>query len=205
MHESIQLALDMLESADNWWNHTHQQDKQPKELTQFTTSEIASIIYNKPSLQTSHDPIIPFLGSVIGALSDACVPGKYLVNHMPFLEYFPEFLAKWKRESKEKHQIYSEKFLSLFLSVKETVLQKQEKGPSFVATLIENQEQHRLNDMASAWLAAMLYLAGYETVKCLTFQLFDWTASALGWLTLAMIIFPEAQRKAQEELDTVVG
>ncbi|ESK86990.1 cytochrome p450 [Moniliophthora roreri MCA 2997] len=113
---------------------------------------------------------------------------------MPFLEYFPEFLAKWKRESKEKHQIYSEKFLSLFLSVKETVLQKQEKGPSFVATLIENQEQHRLNDMASAWLAAMLYLAGYET-----------TASALGWLTLAMIIFPEAQRKAQEELDTVVG
>ncbi|EEB91183.1 hypothetical protein MPER_10497, partial [Moniliophthora perniciosa FA553] len=31
------------------------------------------------------------------------------------------------------------------------------------------------------------------------------TASTLGWLVLAMVRFPETQRKAQEELDNVVG
>ncbi|ESK86630.1 cytochrome p450 [Moniliophthora roreri MCA 2997] len=73
-------------------------------------------------------------------------------------------------------------------------LRKQEIGPSFCATLVESHAQHGLDDNSSAWLAAMLYMAGYET-----------TTSTLGWLVLAMIHFPESQRKAQEELDHVVG
>ncbi|ESK87004.1 cytochrome p450 [Moniliophthora roreri MCA 2997] len=184
MREGIQLAMNMLDSPNDWRNHSQR----------FTASGITSILYNKPPLQSSQDPVTSFLDSVVDAISSACLPGKYLVNHLPFLESMPGFLAKWKRDSKEKHRIYSEEFLSLFLSVKETVLQKRETGPSFVASLVETQQRHGLDDKASAWLAAMLYLAGYET-----------TATAMGWLILAMIAFPEAQHKVHEEIDRVVG
>ncbi|EEB89794.1 hypothetical protein MPER_12074 [Moniliophthora perniciosa FA553] len=161
MREGIQLALDMLESADNWRGHSQR----------FTASGITSMLYNKPSLQSSQDPATSFLDSAVDAISSACLPGKYLVNHLPFLESTPEFLAKWKRDSKEKHRVYTEKFLGLFLAVKESVLEKRETGPSFVASLVETQQRHGLDDKASAWLAAMLYLAGYETVRYYTYKL----------------------------------
>ncbi|KAH9994286.1 cytochrome P450 [Russula vinacea] len=45
-----------------------------------------------------------------------------------------------------------------------------------------------------AYLAGMMYGAGFET-----------TSTTLMWWTLAMVAFPEVQRRAQAELDGVVG
>ncbi|EEB93326.1 hypothetical protein MPER_08035 [Moniliophthora perniciosa FA553] len=73
-------------------------------------------------------------------------------------------------------------------------LPKQETGANFCSMLVERHERHGMNDMESAWLAAVVLLAGIET-----------TMTTLGWMILAMITFPEVQRKAQEELDRVVG
>ncbi|ESK84495.1 cytochrome p450 [Moniliophthora roreri MCA 2997] len=182
MREVVQLAIRMLENPDNWLDHTHR----------FTSSGVASIIYDMRASQSSQ--IIPWLDEVVDAVTDASSPGRYLANHLPALELVPEFLAKWKRESKKKFHVYSEQFLRFFLSVKQTMLEKGKTAPSFSASLVESQERHGLDDTSSAWLAALLYLAGYET-----------TSTTLGWLILAMIAFPEAQRKAQEELDAVVG
>ncbi|KAJ4496605.1 cytochrome P450 [Lentinula lateritia] len=49
-------------------------------------------------------------------------------------------------------------------------------------------------DRESAWLAATLYTAGAET-----------TSGVLSWFMLAMILYPDVQKKVQEELDVVVG
>lgn len=68
--------------------------------------------------------------------------------------------------------------------------------------------------MESAWLAAMNYVAGSETVN--TFLSFivprsghiyrpPQTATTMTWFLLIMIAHPEYQKKAQEELDDVVG
>ncbi|EEB94444.1 hypothetical protein MPER_06743, partial [Moniliophthora perniciosa FA553] len=139
----------------------------------FTSSEIASFLYNDPQMESSQDPVIAFLTGFV----DLIFP------RLPYL-----------RESKEAFRTHSAKFLKYFLNVKEKLLQKQDVGPSFCAMLVETHERHGLDDTESSWLAAMIYLAGHET-----------TASSLDWLILAMLCFPEAQRKAQEELDNVIG
>ncbi|ESK82967.1 cytochrome p450 [Moniliophthora roreri MCA 2997] len=180
MRGGIRLAMGILKSPEECHNH----------VQRFTSSDIAAFLYNNPSQET----VIPFLASFVDLISEAVLPGAYLANHIPLLEYVPDFLAKWKRESKEIFRVHSARFLDYFLNVKEELSKKQEVGPSFCAMLVETHEQHGLDDVESSWLAAMIYLAGYETI-----------AGAIDWLILAMIRFPEAQRKAQEELDNVVG
>ncbi|ESK88109.1 cytochrome p450 [Moniliophthora roreri MCA 2997] len=184
MREGIRLAMDLLESPEHCRDHVHR----------FTSSEIASLLYNNPPMESSQDPVISFLDSFIETVSKASSPGTYLANHIPILEFIPERLAKWKRQSKKIYEYHGERFQSYFRNIKEKLLRKQDVGPSFCATLVESHERHGLDDHSSAWLAAMLYMAGYET-----------TASTLGWLVLAMVRFPETQCKAQEELDSVVG
>ncbi|KAI3608805.1 cytochrome p450 [Moniliophthora roreri] len=155
----------------------------------FVSLEIASIIYNDASYER-----ITELASFLRYTLDSILPGRYAVNHVPVLELLPDFMSKWRRDAKGKCRHYTDKFLSYFLPIKQAMMQKQEIGSSFCSMLAEKQEQHGLDDVESAWLAAINYLAGFETSE-----------STFNWLTLAMIAFPEAQRKAQDELDRVIG
>jgi len=65
--------------------------------------------------------------------------------------------------------------------------------PCLAATLIQDQEKTRLSDVENIWTAGSVYLAG------------DTAAKYLEWWMAAMIAYPETQRRAQEELDEVVG
>ncbi|KAK7041606.1 hypothetical protein VNI00_009196 [Paramarasmius palmivorus] len=140
--EAIKLSVDILDSPDLCDDHIHR----------FTASSIISIIYNKSSLQSHRDPIISSLDEIVHAITNAMAPGRYLVNHLPFLEALPNYMARWKRDSQELFRAYSKRYLSMFLEVKDKV-----------------------------------------------------SAITMGWLVRAMIAYPEAQRKAQDELDFVVG
>ncbi|ESK89474.1 cytochrome p450 [Moniliophthora roreri MCA 2997] len=180
MRESIQLATDMLDSPQNYEDH----------ISRFTSYEVASLIYNNPSQGNALEYLMEF----IDITSECTLPGRYLANHIPILEHVPGFLAKWKREAKELKRVNEERFLSYFLPIKEAVLQGQEMGTSFCSMIVESHERHHLSDVESAWLASIVFLAGIDT-----------TMTALGWMILAMVTFPEAQRKVQEELDRVIG
>jgi hypothetical protein len=78
--------------------------------------------------------------------------------------------------------------------------------------LAQNGHKYDLNVVESAWLTGSLYAAGSDTVSILplylmpsTYFLFSKTAAALSWFLLAMVVFPDVQKKAQAELDEVVG
>ncbi|ESK83389.1 o-methylsterigmatocystin oxidoreductase [Moniliophthora roreri MCA 2997] len=179
--ESIQLALDILDSSQICHDHVYR----------YTSFGVASIIYNDIARRYS---IIKELSTFMHDISLATTPGRYLANHIPILEHVPAFLAKWKREMKAKYRMYTESFLKFFLPIKDLVIQKQDHGPSFCAMLAEAQERHGLSDSESAWLAAVLYVAGYDT-----------SMTALEWLIVAMLTFPDVQRRIHEEIDTVIG
>ncbi|ESK84421.1 cytochrome p450 [Moniliophthora roreri MCA 2997] len=179
MREGIKLAMNMLDSPE----------KHPDHIERFVALEVASVIYN----DSSHERISE-LSIFLRHTLDSILPGRYAANHVPILEYLPDFMSKWRRDAKAICRVYTDKFLSYFLPIKEATLQKQETGSSFCSMLAETQEQHGLDDVESSWLAAVTYLAAYET-----------TESTFNWLILAMIAFPEAQRKAQDELDRVIG
>ncbi|THU75616.1 cytochrome P450, partial [Dendrothele bispora CBS 962.96] len=68
------------------------------------------------------------------------------------------------------------------------------QGRSFCGTLAESGAIHGMSDEECAWLAGVLYAAGQET-----------STNALHWFLFSMLLFPQVQRRAQEELDRVVG
>ncbi|ESK85381.1 cytochrome p450 [Moniliophthora roreri MCA 2997] len=181
MREGIQLALDILDSPQECHDHVYR----------FTSFTITSLIYNDTSRCHA---ITEELSNLISDISLATAPGRYLANHIPVLEHIPEFLAKWKQEMKAKYNMYNERILKFFLPIKELVVQKQESEPSFCAMLAETQDQRGLNDSESAWLAAALYIAGYHT-----------SLTTIEWLIIAMLAFPDVQRKVQAEIDAVIG
>ncbi|ESK85439.1 cytochrome p450 [Moniliophthora roreri MCA 2997] len=181
MREGIQLALNILDSPQECHDHVYR----------FTSFTIASLIYNDTSRRHA---ITEELSNLISDISLATAPGRYLANHIPILEHIPEFFARWKQEMKAKYNMYNESIVKFFLPIKELVVQKQESEPSFCTMLAEMQDQHRLNDSESAWLAAALYIAGYDT-----------SLTTIEWLIIAMLAFPDVQWKVQAEIDAVIG
>ncbi len=80
--------------------------------------------------------------------------------------------------------------------------------------LLEQQEESGLSDDELAYLAGSMFGAGSDTVSTLfvlgaiisvKYSLPMQTAGVLGFLTMASARYPEAQRRAQAQLDAVVG
>lgn len=66
--------------------------------------------------------------------------------------------------------------------------------PSFCNDLLRVQEQEQISDEQAAYLSGSLLEAGSDT-----------TSSILIGFIQAMMVFPDVQQKAQEEIDRVVG
>jgi cytochrome P450 len=66
--------------------------------------------------------------------------------------------------------------------------------PSFVSDLIESSNGTPEEENNIKWAAASMYSGGADT-----------SVSTLYTFFLAMTLFPEVQRKAQEEIDAVIG
>lgn len=84
-----------------------------------------------------------------------------------------------------------------FAFVKKQLAGKRHQ-PSYVTSPLErssgNQKQESPDEEAIEWTAATLCGAGADT-----------TSGTFSFFVLAMVDFPDAQRKAQEELSRVIG
>ncbi|KAI0270345.1 cytochrome P450 [Russula aff. rugulosa BPL654] len=74
------------------------------------------------------------------------------------------------------------------------VFAKGEDRQSMAAALIREAERNKLSLKERSWLAGTLYGGGSDTIS-----------TSMGFWTLAMLANPEAQARAQAELDAVVG
>ncbi|THV05812.1 cytochrome P450 [Dendrothele bispora CBS 962.96] len=156
-------------------------------------------IYGLPPLDL-HDPTIGFMNDFVDCIGRLSVPGNLLVNMLPFLEHFPRWTGKWKRDAEKNYKIFTSKFENMFLRIKDETVTGTEQHPSFCVNLAKDQKQHGMSDTDCAWLAGVLYGAGHETVT-----IFNLTSTTMAWFIFSMIQFPQAQVCAHEELDRVVG
>ncbi|TBU42981.1 cytochrome P450 [Dichomitus squalens] len=144
-----------------------------------------------------------YLGIAEAALaifSQAFLPGKYLVESFPILRYLPSFMpgADFKREAAKWYPVVRE-MRDLPWEAATTALREGNAIPSMASGLLERmshldekaaaeQEEYSKNAIASA------YAGGADT-----------TLSTLQTFYIAMASFPEVQKRAQAELDAVVG
>jgi cytochrome P450 len=116
-----------------------------------------------------------------------------LVDFFPFLRRFPEWMLPVQRKAKELHKAEKALYLSHWLKAKEATLNGTIK-PCFCVDMVEAQKAEGFDDDSACYISGTLLEAGSDT-----------TSSTLIGFVQAMLLFPDAQRKAHAELDRVVG
>jgi cytochrome P450 len=181
--EALYLARDTLANPIHWEKH----------IRRTTTSVSMSVVYDTPSIESEEDKSVSLVNNMMTRVACASAPGAHFVEFLPFLMAIPSRFAKWKREAEEWYAHDSVILERLFEDVRARVANGDER-PSFSATLIKDASRHGLSLRENAWLAATMYGTGAES-----------TAAVMSWWMLAMVLYPDVQKRAQAELDRVVG
>ncbi|KAF4610328.1 hypothetical protein D9613_010451 [Agrocybe pediades] len=150
------------------------------------------------TIASKDDHYIALAEKALEGMGQAASPGAFLVDLIPALKYVPEWVpgASFKRKARE--------WRAAVMGMKDapfaTVIEEMKAGkatPSFVMNLLNDLEskENVADEMDTIRnCAGLAYAAGAES-----------TVSTLASFVLAILIHPEVQIKAQEELDRVVG
>ncbi|KIX00584.1 uncharacterized protein Z518_09649 [Rhinocladiella mackenziei CBS 650.93] len=119
-------------------------------------------------------------------------PRAWLVDWIPILDSLPDALAPWRASAIEIRNQIMPFFLVFYKVMKERV--KNGTAPDcFLARLLK-EEGSKFDETEPPHIIAKTMAAGTDT-----------TATTLQWFFKAAVLFPEAIKKAQEEVDRVVG
>lgn len=142
--------------------------------------------YEHPKMMQLFDGFAEFVE--VGQLGTAA-----LLDAFPVFRLLPDFVFPIKKKAKELHKSEKALYLDLWLDAK-TAIKDGTIKPCFCEGLAETQKREGLSDDQAAYLAGTMLEAGSDT-----------TSNTLYGFIQAMVLYPEAQRKAQRELDRVVG
>ncbi|EJD49818.1 cytochrome P450 [Auricularia subglabra TFB-10046 SS5] len=174
-----------------------------KEL-RFAIGKIMFEITYRLPIEQHFDEFTRMSDLVADAFLGATIPGRYLVESIPILRYLPEWFpgAAFRRFAAHIAQTAVGMTALYYDAVKEDVA-KGTAAPSFVANCLQAQASGEVksplaskdqDEDALAWAASGMYRAGTTTTEQTIYK----------FLT-AMQMYPEIQRKAQEEVARIVG
>ncbi|KAJ3557244.1 hypothetical protein NM688_g1574 [Phlebia brevispora] len=148
-------------------------------LRRSSASTVLCAVYGWSSIDTSRDHIVDRINHIMHRIAQACLP---------------DWMAKWKRDGKAFFETHNAFFEDLLQEV-DSKMKEGTYEPCFAANLIEDERKRQgLSDRELAWLAGMMFGAGAET-----------TAASLAVFILAMVLHPSAVKRAQAQIDKVVG
>ncbi|KAJ7708648.1 cytochrome P450 [Mycena rosella] len=175
----------------------------PKDIMQHFRHLAAGLIMDVTygiDIRSPGDPYTTLAEEAMYGVSIATLPGRFLVNTIPALKYVPSWFpgAGFQREAKEWRKVTRELLEMPFAHTKRNIALGS-APPSFTSLRLaaleaspNNKKREHENLIKNT--AANIYAAGSDT-----------TAAALGTFVYAMLANPEAQRKAQAEIDAVLG
>ncbi|KAJ7043052.1 cytochrome P450 [Mycena alexandri] len=167
-------------------------------LRHMAAKFVMSVAYGL-EIQRSNDPYVELADKAVEGLVTAVVPGRFLVDSMPFLKYVPAWFpgAGFQRKAQEWRRLSRGMLEKPYAEAKAKIA----AGSPQHSFTLDGQRMVENSDDDKAYLAQVvqatagtMYTAGTGT-----------TVSALGTFILAMLAHPEAQKKAQAEIDAVVG
>ncbi|KAH7374847.1 cytochrome P450 [Plectosphaerella cucumerina] len=179
------FLLHVLRSPDNLFDH----------IRKASGSVILKIAYGYTAEPLGHDILIDMAGDAMDKFARAAVPGAFMVDILPILKFVPDWLpgAGFKRAARQWGAELTQVAEKPYAFVKQQ-LARGKNDKSFLARLLEAGDSTDEEKWTNKWSAMSLYTAGADT-----------TVSSIECFFLAMILFPDVQKKAQEEIDRVVG
>ncbi|KAJ8078324.1 hypothetical protein PM082_000531 [Marasmius tenuissimus] len=183
--ESTQLLLDIVRTPESFHNH----------INRYANSVIMSVAYGKrsPRYET---PETKALFDAENEKNHLAEPGATPpLDFFPFLQYIPEWtgLAGWKKRVRECRQHQRDLFFGLLDETMGRMKRGEENG-CHMEEVIRRQKELQLDREMMAYLGGTLLEGGSDT-----------SSGFLESVVLFMVAFPEVQKKAQAELDRVVG
>ncbi|KAJ7871939.1 cytochrome P450 [Mycena leptocephala] len=147
----------------------------------------------------SDDPYVTLAHKAVQTFSIGAVPGVYLVDTFPILKHIPRWFpgAGFKRQAEEWSKL-SRGMLELPFAETKRQMDSGMAPPSFTAdclqALNDPDKEPYYKEHHVKQTAGTMYIGGADT-----------TVSALGTFILAMLAYPEVQKKAQAEIDSLTG
>ncbi|KAI8625989.1 cytochrome P450 [Xylariaceae sp. FL1651] len=156
---------------------------------------VLEIAYGYTAETDGHDFLIDMVGDSMDKFARAAVPGAFMVDIIPFLKHIPEWMpgTAFKRTAKQ----WASELLDVAEKPYAFVKYQMGKGTneaSFLSQLIDTEGSNAEEIDINKWSAMSLYSAGADT-----------TVSAISCFFLAMTIYPDVQKRAQQEIDRFVG
>ncbi|KAH7326926.1 cytochrome P450 [Rhizoctonia solani] len=172
-------------------------DRLVSELDRLTVSAVVGATYGY-DITSLDDPLVCSIRRVQDNFSKCALPTSFLVSMVPALAHIPSWFsgAEWQRVVREwgleKDRVIEETF--------QWTCDQMAKGtakPSIIGSILEDYEGQDISDEEKdviKQVAIAPFAAGSDT-----------TASTLSAFVLAMLLFLDTQRKAQAEIDRIVG
>ncbi|KAF8510748.1 cytochrome P450 oxidoreductase [Gautieria morchelliformis] len=143
---------------------------------------------------STSDPFVAVVEKAAQQFYIATVPGAWLVDTFPLLRFIPSWFpfASFKRVAAEFRATNMEQANLPHDFVKQQ-MRENTALPSFTSSMLQTNLDE-LEEDAAKWASNSLYAGGTDTVM-----------ANISTFFLAMTLYPAVQRKAQAEVDSVVG
>ncbi|KAF8588294.1 cytochrome P450 [Ramaria rubella] len=181
------------------WKLRATPDEFLKVIQELTTSTIMEVVYGL-KVQSSNDRYYKVVDKALEGLAKVTTsPGVYMIDHLPFLKYMPEWIpgAGFKKTAKKWGELTKAMYMEPFAEVKKAMSAGTAES-CVVTTLLEGLPDQRViqddDEDVVRNSAGIAFAAAVSTV-----------AAVVSGFFLAMVLYPETQKKAQEELDRVIG
>ncbi|KAG1804548.1 cytochrome P450 [Suillus subaureus] len=160
-----------------------------------TAGAIILQIFHGYEVKENNDPFIDLADRAVDQFSRSTAPGAFMVDIMPFLANVPEWFpgAGFKRSAREWSKTREDMAAIPYKFVKDQMAAGI-ASTSFTSNLLEGRTLSVEEEDVVMWSAATLYSGGADT-----------TVSPIYAFSLAMTLFPDVQKKAQAEINAVVG
>ncbi|KAF9558598.1 cytochrome P450 [Agrocybe pediades] len=174
--------------------------KSPNDLlpiSRHTIGAIAMSLAYGLNIKPENDPFIKLAEEAAGTISAVAVPGAFLVDMIPVLKYVPEWVpgAGFKRKARAWRKI-QERFRDAPYQQAMDDMASGTAKPSFASTSISNID--RSSDVIHQEKVIK------DTAGIVFAGAADTTLTSIHNFFVAMLCYPEVQKKAQQELDQVL-
>ncbi|KAF7984429.1 hypothetical protein HWV62_14496 [Athelia sp. TMB] len=188
--ESVATAVllnRLLDTPDDWVQHLRLQ-----------AGEVVMSVAYGISVKDEKDMFLDVIEKALAGLNIAARPGAFLVDILPILKYVPSWMpgAGFKRMAEEWREA-TEQMVDLPYQAAKDGIASGTATPSYTSYLLEGLDPKADNTEAETMIkqtAGAIYSAGADT-----------SVAVLRSFVLAMVWYPEVQKKAQAELDAVLG
>ncbi|PSR71810.1 hypothetical protein PHLCEN_2v12311 [Hermanssonia centrifuga] len=142
-----------------------------------------------------HDRFLSLADACTDDFANSTLPGSFLVDYIPIMRYIPSWIpgAGWRQKLDRYHQ----NLLAFGQEPLDYTKEQMASGtalPSFTSRNLETNPSSIEFEDNLKWTGVALVGGGSDT-----------TVSSIYTFFLAMTLYPDVQRKAQNEIDTVIG